>query len=237
MPSPRHDAGLKADFGARDDKEQRVIAGAIFDVDGTLLDSMPTWHNCGARYLATLGIEAEPGLGDILFTHTSETAALYLIDRYKLDKDPGEVARGLSEQMEHYYYEEASMKPGAREFLDKLESEGVPMTVATSTDRYCIEAAFEKLDLSHYFLKVLTCPEVGATKSEPLIFEKCAEVTGSEPEETWVFEDGLYAIKTAADAGFRTAAIYDDVSREDFDEMSRLADISVMSFDELAEKF
>ena len=129
------------------------------------------------------------------------------------------------------------MKPGAREFLDKLESEGVPMTVATSTDRYCIEAAFEKLDLSHYFLKVLTCPEVGATKSEPLIFEKCAEVTGSEPEETWVFEDGLYAIKTAADAGFRTAAVYDEVSREDFDEMSRLADISVMSFDELAEKF
>ena len=214
-----------------------MMKAAIFDVDGTLIDSMPVWHNCGARYLATLGIEAEPGLGDILFAHTSETGALYLIDRYKLGKDPDEVARGLSEQMEHYYFEEAAMKPGAREFLDRLEAEGVPMTVATSTDRYCIEAAFMRLDLAHYFVSVLTCPELDTTKSEPLIFEKCAEVTDSKPDETWVFEDGLYAVKTAAAAGFRTVAVYDEVSRNDFDEMKKLADISVKGFDELQTRF
>lgn len=225
MPSPRYDH-----------KEQRVIKGAIFDVDGTLLDSMPTWHNCGARYLATLGIEAEPGLGDILFTETSETGALYLIDHYKLTESPDKVAKGLAAQMEHYYFHEAHMKEGARDLLDRLMESGVPMTVATSTDRYCIEAAFENLDLFRYFRKIYTCPEVGATKAEPKIFEVCAEATGTKPEDTWVFEDGLYAIKTAAAAGFRTVAVYDSVSDDDFAEMSKLADVSIRSFDELLEK-
>lgn len=212
-----------------------MIKGAIFDVDGTLIDSMPTWHNCGARYLATLGIEAEPGLGDILFTETSETGALYLIDHYKLTVAPEEVAKGLSEQMENYYFHEAAMKEGARDFLDRLAEAGVPMTVATSTDRYCIEAAFEKLDLGRYFRKIFTCPEVGATKAEPLIFEVCAEETGTKPGETWVFEDGLYAIKTAKEAGFRTVAVYDKISDGDFEEMKELADLSIKGFDELCD--
>ena len=204
-----------------------MIQGAIFDVDGTLIDSMPTWHNCGARYLATLGIEAEPGLGDILFTTTSETAAIYLIDHYKLDIGRDEVAKGLAHQMDRFYFEEAEMKDGARELLDRFAEAGTPMTVATSTDRYCIDAVFERLGLTKYFTKVITCPEVGATKAEPLIFRKCAEAMGSEPGMTWVFEDGLYAIRTAAGDGFRTVAVYDSISDSDWPEMKGLADVSV----------
>ena len=214
-----------------------LFKGAILDVDGTLVDSMGVWHNCGARYLAGLGIEAEPGLGDFLFTQTNESGAYYMIERYGLDKTPEEVAEGLSKEMERFYFEEAELKKGARDLLDLLEAMGVPMTVATSTDRYLIEKVFDRLDIARYFKGVLTCPEEDTTKADPLIFMKAAGLMGSEPEDTWVFEDGLYAIKTAKDAGFRTVAVYDPISESDWDSLKKLADISVAGLDDFKERF
>ena len=118
-----------------------MISGAIFDVDGTLLDSMPVWHNCGVRYLKSIGIEAEPGLGDFLFTQTNESGAVYMVDHYGLDIPPEEVAEGMSRDMENYYFNQPAMKEGAAEILERFSEEGIPMTVATSTDRYLLEGA------------------------------------------------------------------------------------------------
>ena len=108
------------------------------------------------------------------------------------------------------------------------------MTVATSTDRYLLEGAFRKLDLERYFKAVLSCGEYGTTKGEPFIFNKAAELMGTDPAETWVFEDGLYAIKTAVKAGFRTVAVYDELSSSDWDEMSMLADMHVNKLTEFS---
>ena len=112
-----------------------LIAGAIFDVDGTLLDTMPVWHDAGARYLATLGIEAEKGLGDRLFVETVDSGAQLMIDEYDLDMTVPEVSRGINQQMEQYYYDEAPLKEGALELLQRMDAAGVPMTVASSTDQ------------------------------------------------------------------------------------------------------
>ena len=109
------------------------------------------------------------------------------------------------------------------------------MTVATSTDRYLLDGAFRKLGIGHYFRDVLSCGDYGTTKSEPLIFNKASEVMGTDPADTWVFEDGLYAIKTAAKAGFRTVAVYDEQSRDDWEEMSMLADRHVNKLTEFSE--
>ncbi len=209
-----------------------MISGAIFDVDGTLLDSMPVWHNCGVRYLASLGIEAEPGLGDFLFTQTNTSGARYMVKRYGLDLPPEEVADGMSRDMENYYFNAPELKDGAEDLLDRLSEAGIPMTCATSTDRYLLDGAFRKLDLSRYFLKVLSCGDYGTTKGEPLIFNKAAEVMGTDPAETWVFEDGLYAIKTASEAGFRTVAVYDEISGSDWEEMKDIADEHVYNLRE-----
>ena len=212
-----------------------MISGAIFDVDGTLLDSMPVWHDCGVRYLASLGIEAEPGLGDYLFTQTNESGAVYMVDRYGLDIPPEEVAAAMSRDMENYYFSGPEMKEGAADILERFAGAGIPMTVATSTDRYLLDGAFRKLGIGHYFRDVLSCGDYGTTKSEPLIFNKASEVMGTDPADTWVFEDGLYAIKTAAKAGFRTVAVYDEPSRDDWEEMSMLADRHVNKLTEFSE--
>ena len=130
------------------------IKAAIFDVDGVILDSMPTWHDSGYRYLTSIGIDADPNLGDRLFSETPISGAEYIIKEYNLDMTPEEVAEGIAKDMEKFYYDEVMPKPGAKRVLKVLKAKGIPMVVATSTPKFCIDAAFERLGLTDYFCKI-----------------------------------------------------------------------------------
>ena len=143
-----------------------------------------------------------------------------------------EIKAGINGCVEQCYFTEAGFKPGARELLEKLKAAGVPVTIATSTDKYCILAAFDRLGYTDYFDAILTCGEVGASKSEPKIFYEAARIMGTEPSETWLFEDGLYSIKTAKAAAFKTVGIYDSVSEKDQAEIRALADIYLESLND-----
>ncbi|MDD4377171.1 MAG: HAD family phosphatase [Eubacteriales bacterium] len=210
-----------------------MIKAAIFDVDGTLLDSMPMWHDAGARYLKTLGIEAEPNMGDKLFVMSMDMSASYLKDNYNLTQTIDEIKTGINKTMEKFYFYEAQPKPGVVDFLDKLEHEKTKMTIATSTDRYVIEAALKRTGLDRYFDGIFTCSEVGKSKSHPDIFYQAAGLMESEPEDTWVFEDGLYAIKTAKIFGFKVVGVYDIISCKDQEEIEKISDIYVKNLDKL----
>lgn len=201
-----------------------MIKGAIFDVDGTLLDTMPVWTTAGVRYLQTLGIEAEPGLAETLFSMTVDMAAGYMKEKYDLQQTPEEICRGVINMVEDYYRHHADFRTGARELLEQLRNAGIPMTIATSTNLHCILAAFDRLGYTDYFDAILTCPEMGTHKSEPDIFYEAARIMETEPSETWVFEDGLYAIKTAKNAGFKAVGIYDEASKADQEEIKTWSD-------------
>lgn len=209
-----------------------MIKGAIFDVDGTLLDTMPVWTNSGATYLASLGIEAEEGLGDKLFTMTVTMGAEYLKENYKLPMSIAEIAKGINGVVEGFYLEKAPFKPGARELLERMKAAGIPMTIATSTDRYCIDGAFERLGYKDYFDGIFTCTEVGASKSKPDIFYAAQKVLKTPVEETWLFEDGLYSIKTAKAEGFKIVGVYDGVSEADQEEIKAYSDVYVRDLTE-----
>jgi HAD superfamily hydrolase (TIGR01509 family) len=215
-----------------------LIESAIFDVDGTLLDTMPTWHDCGARFLAKKGIEAEPGLGDKMFVMTPDTSAKYLINTYGIDDmSVDEVSRALMQDMEDFYFHEAQPKKGALELLEDMKSAGIPMAVATATDGYCIKAAFERLGMMEFFSGIFWCDDYHTTKAEPVIFNAAAEAMNAQPEATWVFEDGLYAVNTASEAGYRTVGVYDVISRKDWPAMQDAADISVRSLEDFSDKY
>ncbi len=190
-----------------------MIKGAIFDMDGTLLDAMPVWEHACERYLKKQGIDADEGLSDTLFTLSMYEGAAYVKKAYGMETSIEEIVDGVNALVVDAYRNEVLPKEGVREFLEQLKNVGVPMVVATSTDRPMAEAALTRTGLISYFTKIFTCTEIGVGKSKPDIYHAAARCIGSKPEDTWVFEDALYAAQTAAAAGYRTVGIYDATSR------------------------
>lgn len=202
-----------------------MINGVIFDVDGVLLNSMPIWENLGELYLRELGIEAEKDLGKKLFTLSMEEAAEYLTSQYNLDKSVEEVVSGFARAVKEFYEERVPLKEGVREYLNEFRARKIPMVIATSGDRRNTEAALKRLKIYSYFQGIYTCSEIGSGKDQPDIYFAAALQMDTDPEQTWVFEDTLHALRTAKSAGFRTVAVYDKSSDRDLAEIWNTAEI------------
>ena len=201
-----------------------MIKGAIFDVDGTLLDSMEIWEDVAIRYLKSIGVEAEPDLPEVMFTMSLPEGAAYVKEHYRLTRETDEIIQGVLDIIRNYYEETAPLKPGVTKILEELSGKRIPMTVATSNNKEEVEAAFKRLGIASYFSRIFTCEEVGAGKTRPDIYMKAAEYMGTRPEETVIFEDVLHAIRTAKKAGFLAVGLYDEASKADQEEIKKEAD-------------
>lgn len=210
--------------------EREQITGMVFDVDGTLLDSMPVWDHSGERYLATIGIDAPLSLGKVLFSLTMQQGAQYIKKTYDLNQTEEEIRSGILRVVENAYKNEVLLKPSVADFLKALKEAGIPMVVATSTDRPLVLAALERTGIRPYFQDILTCSEFGSGKDQPEIFHAAAAKMGSEEKHTWVVEDALYAIRTAKAAGYRIIGVSDASSQKEEMEIRRLADYYVSNF-------
>ena len=185
------------------------MRGAIFDVDGTLLDSMSIWDSIGETYLRSIGYEPRENLNETFKNMSLHQAARYYQTEYGVTLNVSEIIAGVNAMLERYYRFEAPLKPGAAELLGWLREKGVKLCVATATDRYLVEAALERCGVLPCFGAIFTCNEVGCGKDEPRIFEEALRFLETERAETVVFDDVLYAIRTAKKAGFPVAAVYD----------------------------
>ena len=201
-----------------------MIKGAIFDVDGTLLDSMEIWEDVAIRYLKSIGVEAEPDLPEVMFTMSLPEGAAYVKEHYRLTRETDEIIQGVLDIIRKYYEETAPLNPGVTKILEELSRKRIPMTVATSNNKEEVEAAFKRLGIASYFSRIFTCEEVGAGKTRPDIYMKAAEYMGTRPEETVIFEDVLHAIRTAKKAGFLAVGLYDEASKADQEEIKKEAD-------------
>ena len=185
------------------------IKGVIFDVDGVLLDSLGIWTDLGARYLVSVGKEPEKGLADILFSMSMEQGAEYLKEHYSLSETAGSVRESLQDMLCAFYNDEVMAKPGAAKLLSVINDAGISITAATSSPRDLIEKALERNGLLRYIERIFTNSEIGKSKHSPDIYNAAAAYMGTKPEETLVFEDSLYALKTADSAGYPTAGVAD----------------------------
>ena len=206
-----------------------MIKGAIFDLDGTLLDSMFIWDTIGEEYLRSLGKEPHEDLKETFMTLTLEEAAEYYRENYGVTLSVQEIVDGVNSMVEQTYRTKVTLKPGIAEYLAWLKENGVRMCVATVTDRYLVEETLDRLGVRHYFSEIFTCAEVGFGKDKPIIYQKALEHLGTEKSDTYVFEDLPFALNTAKTDGFPTVGVYDRHEAHQ-DEMKELADYYVLDF-------
>ena len=189
------------------------IRGAIFDVDGTLLDSMFIWDTIGEAYLRSIGYQPKENLNETFKNMSLHQAARYYQTEYGVTQSIDEIMDGVNAMLERYYRFEVPLKPGVAELLERLRQSGVKLCIATATDRHLVEAALDRCGVLSCFGEIFTCNEVGHGKDEPDIFEAALRFLGTRREETLVFDDALYAVRTAKEAGFPVAAVYDSHER------------------------
>lgn len=204
---------------------------AIFDLDGTLVDSMPFWKNISSEYLNSKGIDPVPTdiLERIKPLTVTESAAMF-IREFGIEGSPRSVAAEIDELMCQHYRRDIPLKEGVREYLDRLKARGVHMCVASATSEPLIDVCLSRLGVRDYFEFLLSCESVGVGKNEPLVYYTAAARLGAEPSETAVFEDAWYASRTAKEAGFYVCAIYDPVTYSNWELLSELADEALMSW-------
>ena len=186
-----------------------MLKGAIFDFDGTLVDSMFIWDTFAEDYLLSIGKEPKENLREIFATFTLEQAAEHYQQHYGVTLSVKEIVDDINRMVLQSYRTKVCLKSGVAEFLDKLKSEGVKMCIATVTDRYVVEEVLSKLRVREYFSEIFTYSEVGYNKETPHIYNIALAHLKTEKDETVVFEDAYYALMTAKKDGFKVVAVYD----------------------------
>ncbi len=212
------------------------IRGAIFDMDGTLLDSMWLWNSMGSEFLLRRGIEPEPDIDKKFKAMSIVESAAYYKEHYGIDDSPDEIRAQINSYVEEGYGTRVTPKKGVVRFLEQLRDRGVKMAVATSTDRYLVDIALDHCGLKDFFQFILTCTEVGCDKNVPDIYIKAQELMDVRRDQTVVFEDAPHAIKSAKSGGFAVAGIADDSYVQERPALIEMCDAFIYSYEDLLSK-
>ena len=211
--------------------------GAIFDMDGTLLDSMPVWKRLTQGYLKQFGLNITDEEYAECEGFSQPQVAQYFADRYDLPGGAAGLMEGMDRLITSRYETIAKPKDGVLEFLDGLRARGVKMAIATLTARRHAEKALRDRDMLDYFDFMLTIEDVGVSKYQPDIYLKSAERLGLTPADCIIFEDAPYACTTAKKAGFRVCGVVEPAYAAGEEELRAAGDFIVEhSFDELRGK-
>jgi beta-phosphoglucomutase-like phosphatase (HAD superfamily) len=208
------------------------MKAVIFDVDGTLFDSMPFWDDAGKLFLESVGIYAKEDLSHTLLSMTMKEGAEYLIKNYVPQMTIDEVLQGIIDVMNDAYRNKISLKKGAAQLLKRLKENNIPVVIATATDRTLLEAALDRLEIFDFIDKIFTCSECNTTKSVPDIYLNACDWLDTSPEETVVFADTLQAISTVSASNFITVAVKDESSIHHQVQIKEKADLFIEDFNQ-----
>ena len=206
----------------------------IFDLDGTLIDSMPVWRGTGSGFLNNHNFPVPENLMEVVKTQTIWQTAEWFRTELGVPMEAEDIVNEIVESVVEAYRHTIPLKDGAMEYLEKMKNEGVEMCILTASEADYILPALDRLDIRKYFSHVLTCTELGEYKNDGKAYLKTMELMGGTLEETVVFEDAYYAVKGAKSVGFPVYAVLDEVVREDdIDKIEETADHYFHSYKEL----
>lgn len=188
---------------------------ALFDWDGTLVDSMPFWHALPKRYCEQKGAAWYPELDQVIGAYTMVQAAQAITRMLKLEQTPQQTFAELKEMVRRAYWEEIPLKPGVADTLAAFQRAGVKMGIASASDRELIVSTLPRLGIDDYISVVRTCTDTGNGRGKdesPEVYRGCLRDLGGNPDEPGdavIFDDALFAARTATAAGFTVAGVFE----------------------------
>lgn len=209
------------------------IEGAVFDLDGTLLDSSWVWEKVDEKFLDDRGFQVPDDYVDEISPLGAERAAVYTIERFGLNEDKDDIVREWIEMAKKEYATEVVCKPYAKEFLEELQKLNIKMAVATSSDRELFMKTLEREGILKYFQKIVTVDEVERGKGYPDIYEEAARRIKVNPHKCLVFEDILAGVTGASLGEFNVVAVFDEKSKHNWEKIKSISKYSINDYKEL----
>ena len=211
------------------------IKAVIFDLDGTLIDSMWLWKSIDIEYLKRYNIELPHTLQDEIEGMSFTETALYFKERFNLDEDIDEIKSVWNEMAWEYYMNKVTLKDDVVHLLTYLKENNIKLGIATSNSKELVSVIVKRFNLHEFFDTVRTSCEVDKGKPAPDIYLKVAEDLEVDPINCIVFEDVLNGIHGGKNAGMRVCGIYDDFSKHVSDKIKAAADYYIEGYHEIVE--
>lgn len=209
------------------------INAVIFDLDGTLIDSMWMWKDIDIEFLNKYGLVLPNNLQTEIEGMSFTETAHYFKNRFDLSESIDEIKKIWHEMAWKKYEEEVTVKEGALSFLKYLKENGIKTGIATSNSKELVDLIIRKHELKEYFHTVRTSCEVPKGKPSPDIYLLVANDLQVKPEECLVFEDVVQGITAGKNANMKVCAVYDEFSEKDIEEKKRLSDYYIRSYNDI----
>lgn len=212
------------------------IKGAVFDMDGTLVDSLMLWDiiwkKFGVKFLSHEDFRPSEEDDKLVRTMTLEDAMNHIHCVYNIGNSGDELLSTANDIMSTFYSNDVELKKGVAEFLEYCYAKGIKMCIASATEMSLINLAVEHLKIGKYFTKILSCADIGKGKDKPDIYLEAAKVLDASIEAICVFEDSHIAIDTADKIGMKTVGIYDKYNYGQ-EEIEKIATVYIAKDDTL----
>lgn len=209
-----------------------IYKGCIFDLDGTLLDSMHVWDDFALAYLREKGILCQQPLHELFATMRMEEAAAYLHAHFLKDESIERIETELYARLMQRY-EALDLKPGVKSCVDSLYDQGIRLSVFSANHSDVCKTSLAKHGLLDRFVQILSCEEIHLSKTDPDSYRFVCDQMHLRVRDCVVVEDALHAIQGAKKAGCHVVGVKEESQKSDWEDIRKQADDVIEDMREL----